>query len=83
MNVDKFGDYYVAGMRLPGERLRALLAREARRLRDAEGFAERPVFIRADADLAFGRIQDVMLMCRDVRIWKLSLRTRREKGERP
>ena len=81
VNVDKFGDYYVAGMRLAGERLRALLAQEARRSRDAEGFVERPVFIRADADLAFGRIQDIMLMCRDVHIWKLSLRTRREKGE--
>jgi len=83
VNVDKVGDYYVAGARLPGERLRALLAEEALRSRDVEGFAERPIFIRADADLAFGRIQDIMLMCRDARIWKLSLRTKREKGEVP
>lgn len=78
VNVDKFGSYYVSGIRLDAEQLRMLLTREAVRSRDAEGFAKRPVFIRADADLAFGRIQDVMFMCRDVRIWKLSLRTRKE-----
>lgn len=83
VNVDKFGDYYVAGTRLDKQQLRLLLTREALRSRDDEGFAERPVFIRADAGLAFGTVQDVMSMCRDVRIWKLSLRTRQEKGETP
>ena len=76
VNVDKDGDYYVANARLSSEKLAGLLAREATRRLDAEGFAVRPVFIRADADLPFVHVRDVMLMCRDVRIWKLSLRTK-------
>ena len=75
VNVNRGGDYYVSNSRLSAEALRAFLRKDAARSRDAEGFATRPVFIRADADLRFGKVRDVMAMCRDARIWKLSLRT--------
>ena len=79
VNIDQDGDYYIAKTRLSKEELTRLLGREARRNLDAEGFAKRPVFIRADAGLSFGQVQDVMLICRDLHIWKLSLRARKPK----
>ena len=83
VNVDRDGDYYVANRRLSKEQLTALLGREGERERDKDNWAKRPVFIRADADLPFGKVQDIMLICRDVRIWKLSLRTKgRPRGSR-
>jgi len=75
VNVDKDGDIYVARTRFSMDDLGKVLHREATRESDEEGFAKRPVFIRADANLAFGVVQDVMLKCREARIWKLTLRT--------
>jgi len=83
VNVDKSGAYFVANQRLGSDQLKALLLREAARSRDEKGFANRPVFVRADAELPFGDIQEVMLMCRDARIWKLSLRTQQPVEDRP
>lgn len=83
INVDLYGDYYVAKTKLSQQQLTALLAREANRPgnRDAEGFVKRPIFIRADADRPFSEIQDIMLICRDVGIWRLCLRTKELKEE--
>ena len=75
VNIDRDGDYYLAKRRLTEQELERVLQREALRSQDAEGFAKRPVFIRADADLPFSDVQDVMLMCRKLRIWKVALRT--------
>ena len=74
VNVDQGGDIYIARTRITRNELKNVLLREAARSRDAEGFANRPVFIRADGDLAFGIVQDVLITCRDARVWKLSLR---------
>ena len=81
VNIDRDGDYYVASRRLDPEQLMGLLRAETARSSDAEGFAERPVFIRADAILPFKDVRDVMLMCREARVWKLTLRTRGEAKE--
>jgi len=81
VNIDKDGDIYVSNMRYSIEDLSTLLAREAERSRGEDGFAERPVFIRADGDLPFGDVQAVMMICRDWRIWRLALRTRKPEEE--
>jgi biopolymer transport protein ExbD len=75
VNVDRQGHYYLAKRRLSERELEGVLQREAMRSRDAEGFARRPIFIRADADLPFRDVREVMLMCRKLRIWKVALRT--------
>ena len=80
VNVDKFGHYYVSNQRYDQAGLRDLLAREAKASLDAEGWAKRPVFIRADEHLGFGHVQDVLQICREVHIWRLSLRNRPRKG---
>jgi len=77
VNIDKHGDIYIGRTRFRYEELPGVLANVAAQERDADEFAKRPVFIRADAGLEFGKVQDVMLMCRDARIWKLALRTLR------
>jgi len=76
VNIDGHGGYHVSNQRYSKEGLAQILAREANTARDVEGFADRPIVIRADADLPFGDVREVMMMCRDVRIWKLSFRTR-------
>ena len=81
VNVDKSGNYYVSNQKYSAEKLKALLYREAQQSLDAEGWATRPIFIRGDERLGFGRIQDVMQICREVHIWKLSLRTQLTKAE--
>ena len=83
VNVDQAGDIYIARTRMTKEQLRKVLLREAERGRDVEGFALRPVFIRADGDLPFGAVQDILLICREARIWKLSLRITQPKEMRP
>ena len=79
VNLDKDGDIYIARTRLTREELGKILSREAARSREPDGFARRPVFIRADADLAFGAVRDVMLICRKAHIWRLSLRISKPK----
>lgn len=83
VNIDENGHYYVANSRLSKETLAAVLAREATMAHAPDGFSDRQVFIRADADLAFGKVRDVMLMCRDARIWQLRLRTKGREEEAP
>jgi len=83
VNVDEGGAYYVASARISKETLAALLTREAKMARAPDGFSERQVFIRADADLPFKKVLDVMLMCRDVGIWQLRLRTKGRVEEGP
>lgn len=81
INLDENGDIYVANFLLSRADLNRILAREARRTMGEDGFSTRPVYIRADADLPFGEVQDVMTMCREHKIWRLSLRViRAEEG---
>ena len=55
--------------------LKKLLAAEAE-LKDKDGFAKRHVFIRADVTAPYGKIQDVMAACRELKIYKLQFRVR-------
>jgi biopolymer transport protein ExbD len=83
INIDKAGDYYIAKRRLSRADLTQILRGEVSRGADASGWAKRPVFIRADANLPFSEIRDVMLLCREMRVWKLGLRTRQERKGTP
>jgi biopolymer transport protein ExbD len=76
VNVDDQGLIYVANQRMTPQELRGTLTTLAQESMGPDGFASRPVFIRADLNLAFGKVQDVMEICRDVRIWRLSLRAK-------
>lgn len=82
VNVDNKGDFYVANAKLTEKELAALLKHEADRERDDDGWAKRPLFVRADADLPFERVKTVMQMCNGLRIWRLSLRTTKGTGEK-
>ena len=83
INVDQDGDFYVGNRRLGREELLALIVREGQRDPDPDGFSNRAVYIRGDANLPFARIQEVMRMCRLARVWKLTLRTQGEAEEAP
>ena len=83
INVDRDGDYFVANRRLGREELMGLLVREGQQDQDDDGFSNRPVYIRGDANLPFAQIQEVMSMCRQARVWKLTLRTQGEAEESP
>ena len=74
VNIDADKQVYIARTRMTQEELGAVLARESQRSHDAEGFGTRPVYIRADANLPFGVVQDIMRVARDAQVWKLSLR---------
>jgi len=75
VNIDQAGECYVSNRKLTPEQLAALLAEEARRSLDVEGFAQRPVIIRADGSRPWSEVRDIMALCRKNSIWKLSLRT--------
>jgi biopolymer transport protein ExbD len=75
VNIDENGDYFVANRRLTQRELTGVLYEEAERSRDAEGFSTRQIFIRGDAYRPFEDVQTVMRICRELRIWKLALRT--------
>ena len=47
--------------------------------RDAEGFAKRNIFVRADMTAPYGSVQDVMAECRKYKLWKLQFRVRQWK----
>ena len=79
VNIDEYGHYYVSNVRYTKDKLRGLLEREAKSDLDAEGWAKRPIFLRADERLGFGRIQDVLEICREAHIWRLSLRVKMRK----
>jgi biopolymer transport protein ExbD len=75
INVDYQGDYYVSNRLLSLNQLREQVLRpEAARNRDAEGFSTRTVYIRADADIEWQHVREVMQACRKVGIWKLAFR---------
>lgn len=80
INIDSHGAYYVANQRMSPEDLYRLLLREGAISQDDDGFSTRPVYVRGDADLPFEHVQRVMSMCRDARIWKLTLRAIGEDG---
>lgn len=75
INIDEHGDIYVSNRRLTEGQLARLLEHEREASHDEAGFARRPVFIRADAELPFREVQQVMRMCMQHKVWKLSLRT--------
>lgn len=79
INVDRDGDIYVMNTRMSAGALGKLLKQVARRTIGEDGYSERPIYIRADENRPFGEIHDVMNMCREARIWKLSLRAAEEK----
>ena len=75
VNVDFEGTYYVSNRQYGLQELRTQVLRpEADRNRDAEGFSTRTVYIRADRDINWGEVRDVMEACRQVGIWKLAFR---------
>jgi biopolymer transport protein ExbD len=81
VNIDHAGECYVSNRKLSPEQLAALLAEEASNSRDVEGFARRPVIIRADGSRPWSEVRDIMTLCRSNSIWKLSLRTSVPKEE--
>jgi biopolymer transport protein ExbD len=75
INVDEQGDYYVSNRQYPLETLRTrVLMAEAQRARDDEDFSTRTVFIRADRDIDWYHVRDVIQACQQVGIWKLAFR---------
>ena len=74
VNLDNQGRTLVMAEWRTEDELRALLVREANRSMAPDGFAERSIYIRAHRDRPFGEVQDILGMCRDARIWKISLR---------
>jgi len=82
INLEKeTGRIKVAGSVRTTEELESLMKNEADRSRDALGYAKRAVFIRADENLEFGKVQDVMALCKkpEIRIWRLSLKAVKKK----
>ena len=75
VNIDRDRDIHVSNVRMSREQLSKILAVERAHQHDKEGFGTRPVFIRADENLPFGEVQEVMKVCQKNRLWKLSLRT--------
>ncbi len=75
VNVDRNGNYVVSGRIVSGEELASLIHAQADRARNKEGLSARPIVIRAHAQERFGLVQDILMMCRDAKALKVSLRT--------
>jgi biopolymer transport protein ExbD len=54
------------------EALEAFLAREAVKRQDADGLSALSLKIRADADVQYKYVQEVMMACMKARIWRVS-----------
>ena len=75
VSIDADGTYYVGPTRMDMARVDQALKREAA-LRDADGFAKRIIFVRADVAAPYGKVQDVMAQCRRHKIIRLAFRVR-------
>ena len=77
VNVSRGGELRVLNAGYSPEALAELIAKEAARRPDPEGGSALAVKIRADADVPFARVGDVMTACRRAGVWRLSFGTQR------
>ena len=72
VNVLPSGDVRINAVSYKREALEAFLAREAVKRQDADGLSALSLKIRADADVQYKYVQEVMMACMKARIWRVS-----------
>ena len=75
LNVNRVGDLYLKSKKMPpdGTQFRKELKAFANRYRDpATGLCEEAVKIRGDVMTPYLKVQTIMLMCIEAKIWKVS-----------
>ena len=72
VNVLPSGDVRINAVSYKREALEAFLARQAVAHPDADGLSTLSLKIRADADVQYKYVQEVMMACMKARIWRVS-----------
>jgi len=72
VNVLPNGDVRIAGESYPRAKLENFLQNEAIRRTTPDGLSNLSLKIRADADVSYKYVQEIMLACMKAKIWKVS-----------
>jgi biopolymer transport protein ExbD len=79
LQVSRAGTVYIIGDEVPVDKIRPYLQREVQLLeRQDKDKANTTVIIRGDADVAAGKIQQLIKSCQDVGFERFSLRAKQE-----
>jgi len=79
LQVSRAGTVYITGDEVPVDKIRPYLQREIQLLdRQNKDKVNTTVIIRGDADVATGKIQQLVKQCQDVGFEKFSLRAKQE-----